>query len=409
VFVNVKAHAVSTARAIAKQLGTTPAATADETERWHALEAELGGLEHSLLSGPAAAVPHNSQMLRLERDVAERMFRRPDGAQVIVATPTLAQGLNLPAHIAILASDMRADPEDGGREALGAHELLNAAARAGRAGHLANGVVLLIPEDILTFSDGKPLTANAVGKLASILPEDDRCLDMYDPLQTILDRINTAETADPDVEYALNRLSTVVAPEGAEVTTVNRFAVDKSFAAFAAAKRNDQETFNSQIARLNERLAHRSTEADDGVLLELAAQSGAPIVVLKRLRERLAATVQSPPATILDWISWIFLGSKRMLTRASRCLVARRGPSLARLAANWTQTSRRMRSKSCIRASTHGWPASRSRISSGRLAAIRRTRPNAREHVASLPVWCRWGLRSLPGWLPERRKSFRSL
>jgi hypothetical protein len=112
------------------------------------------------------------------------MFRRSNGAQVIVATPTLAQGLNLPAHIAILASDMRADPDDGGREALGAHELLNAAARAGRAGHLANGVVLLIPEDILTFSDGKPLTSNAVSKLASILPEDDRCLDMYDPLQT---------------------------------------------------------------------------------------------------------------------------------------------------------------------------------------------------------------------------------
>ena len=86
VFVNVKAHAVSTARAIAERLGTTPGATADETERWHSLEAELGGLKHSLLPGPAAAVPHNSQMLRLERDIAERMFRRPDGAQVIVAT-----------------------------------------------------------------------------------------------------------------------------------------------------------------------------------------------------------------------------------------------------------------------------------------------------------------------------------
>jgi hypothetical protein len=305
VFVNVKAHAVSTAKAITGLLGSAPAATADEAERWQALEAELGGLEHSLLPRPAAAVPHNSQMLRLERDIAERMFRRPDGAQVIVATPTLAQGLNLPAHIAILASDMRADPDDGGREALGAHELLNAAARAGRAGHLANGVVLLIPEDILTFSDGKPLTSNAVSKLASILPEDDRCLDMYDPLQTILDRINAA-AADPDVEYALNRLSTVVAPGDAETTAVNRFAVDKSFAAFKAAKRNDQETFNSQVARLNERLANRSTGADDGVLVELAAQSGAPIAVLKRLRERLAAAAQNPPATVLDWMSWIF-------------------------------------------------------------------------------------------------------
>jgi hypothetical protein len=41
-------------------------------------------------------------------------------------------------------------------------------------------------------------------------------------------------------------------------------------------------------------------------LVELAAQSGAPIAVLKRLRERLAATAQNPPATVLDWMSWIF-------------------------------------------------------------------------------------------------------
>lgn len=306
VFVNVKAHAVSTARAIAERLGAAPTATAEETERWQALEAELGGLEHSLLPGPAAAVPHNSQMLRLERDLAERMFRRPDGAQVIVATPTLAQGLNLPAHIAILAGDMRADPEDGGREALGAHELLNAAARAGRAGHLANGVVFLIPEDVLTFSDNKPLTGGAVGKLASILPEDDRCLDIQDPLQTILDRINVADDGDPDVEYALNRLSSTVAPEGAETEAVNRFAIGKSLAAFAAAKRDDQATFDSQIAKLNERLASRNMGADDGVLLELAAQSGVPIAVLDRLRDRLAAAAQEPPTTIVEWVSWIF-------------------------------------------------------------------------------------------------------
>jgi hypothetical protein len=306
VFVNVKAHAVSTARAISERLGAAPAATADETERWQALEAELGGLEHSLLPGPSTAVPHNSQMLRLERDIAERMFQRPDGAQVIVATPTLAQGLNLPAHIAILASDMRADPEDGGRTALGAHELLNAAARAGRAGHLANGVVLLIPEEILTFSEVE-LTGNAVGKLKSILPEDDRCLEVSDPLQVVLDRISTAETADVDLEYALNRLSTAVAPEGAEITeAVNRFAVDKSFAAFMASKRNHSEMFTSQIAKLNSLLAERNPGTDDALLLELAAQSGASVAVLRRLRERLAAVAKNPPATILDWVSWIF-------------------------------------------------------------------------------------------------------
>jgi replicative superfamily II helicase len=153
--VNVKTHTVSTARETSAVLGQPPQPTPQEAERWSALEAELGGLEHSLLDGPSAAVPHNAQMLRLERDLAELMFRRPDGAQVIVATPTLAQGLNLPAHIAILASDMRADLEDGGREALAAHEILNAAA--------------LIPEAVLTFADAEPIDAEIIRKLQSVL------------------------------------------------------------------------------------------------------------------------------------------------------------------------------------------------------------------------------------------------
>ncbi|MFD2431737.1 hypothetical protein ACFSUK_33905 [Sphingobium scionense] len=131
VFVNTKRDAVSVAREIATQLGTRIPATEPESERWAALKIELGGLKHSLVTPEHCAVPHNSSMLRLERDLAERMFKRGNGANVIVATPTLAQGLNLPAQLAILAGDKRAD-RAGGRENLEAHEILNAAARAVR-------------------------------------------------------------------------------------------------------------------------------------------------------------------------------------------------------------------------------------------------------------------------------------
>ena len=306
VFVNVKAHAVSTARQIAESMDVAVQETAEERERWQALDAELGGRIHSLLDGPSAAVPHNAQMIRLERDLAERMFRRQDGAQVIVATPTLAQGLNLPAHLAILASDMRADLEDGGREPLGAHEILNAAARAGRAGHLANGVVLLIPEEVLTFADDAPLSRNTVEKLQAVLPEDDRCLEMSDPLQVILDRISAASFRDPDVEYALNRLSTAVAPEGADTEASTHFSVNKSFGAYRAAQRNESEQFDQQIERLNELLAERNTSAENQILLELAAQSGAPISVLSTLRTRLKDGLDALSFTIPDWVSWIF-------------------------------------------------------------------------------------------------------
>jgi replicative superfamily II helicase len=100
VFVNAKRDAVRVAEDVSVLVEGPVEFTEAEQLRWEALGVELGGHEHSLLPGPAAAVPHNSAMLRLERDLAERMFKRPDGAKVIVATPTLAQGLNLPAQLA---------------------------------------------------------------------------------------------------------------------------------------------------------------------------------------------------------------------------------------------------------------------------------------------------------------------
>ena len=201
---------------------------------------------------------------------------------------------------------MRADLDEGGREPLGAHEILNAAARAGRAGHLANGVVLLIPEEVLSFGDNEPPSYNTVRKLRAVLPEDDRCLEMSDPLQMILDRISAGSLQDPDVEYALNRLSTAVAPEGADTEVATRFSVNKSFGAYHAAMRDASEQYDQQIERLNVLLTERNTRADDQILLELAAQSGAPVSVLSALRSRLRDRLDTLPATIPDWVSWIF-------------------------------------------------------------------------------------------------------
>lgn len=305
VFVNRKDTAAATAREISALLGQPPERTQDEEERWKALEIELGGLEHAILPRPAAAVPHNALMLRLERELAERLFRRADGAKVIVATPTLAQGLNLPAHIAILAGDRRSDPDEGGREDLEAHEILNAAARAGRAGHLANGIVLLIPEAVLQFRQGSAFPEEVLHKLGSVLPEDDRCLSLSDPLQTILDRINVAATADPDVEYALNRLATAVAPEGAGAEVMPRFSMGRSLAAFTAIRIKQKLEFDAKVARLNELIGERAKEADEQVLAALAAQSGAPLGILRTLRQRLVLNIKRLPQSIPDWASWI--------------------------------------------------------------------------------------------------------
>lgn len=304
VFVNTKRDAVSVAREIATKLGTLVPSTESETERWAALEIELGNLKHSLVTLEHYAVPHNSSMLRLERDLAERMFKRSNGANVIVATPTLAQGLNLPAQLAILAGDKRAD-RAGGRENLEAHEIFNAAARAGRAGHLANGLVLLIPEPIITFRSGQPLNANLIGKLKGVLPEDDHCVTIADPLETVLDRLMAGQIQDSDVQYTINRMS-VLASGKTTVDAVQLFNLNKSFGYYRAANRAAQAEFEAKIERLRKSIeAQRDPDIDHNVAI-LSSQSGLSANLIVALKARVHADLATLPNSVADWLTWTF-------------------------------------------------------------------------------------------------------
>lgn len=304
VFVNTKRDAVSVAKDISGLLVDQVDISPIEQERWDALEAELGDLGHSLLSGPTSAVPHNSAMLRLERDIAEKMFKRPTGAKVIVATPTLAQGLNLPAQLAILAGDKRADIEKGGREDLEAHEILNAAARAGRAGHLANGLVLLIPEPIISFENDKPLDSQVVQKLQAVLPEDDHCVTVADPLEIVLDRVMQGQMSDPEVNYTINRLSVLRSMDEASVTT-HLFDLRKSLGAFAAKKRKETQEFNAKVEALKQAITSEEIEGVDQNIAVLSSQSGLSAQLLIDLKARIAGDIGSLPTTVAEWLKWM--------------------------------------------------------------------------------------------------------
>jgi len=304
VFVNTKRDAVAVANEISNLLSHQVDISPVEQERWDALEAELGNLSHSLLSGPTSAVPHNSAMLRLERDIAERMFKRPNGAQVIVATPTLAQGLNLPAQLAILAGDKRADTVKGGRQDLEAHEILNAAARAGRAGHLANGLVLLIPEPIIFFKQGKPLDRNVVDKLQAVLPEDDHCVTVADPLEIVLDRLMQGQATDPDVSYTINRMAILRSMDASSDATY-LFDLRRSLGAFAAKRREDSNSFDAKVEALRNAITSEEVEDVDQNVAVLSSQSGLSAKLLIDLKQRITADIGSLPTNVADWLDWM--------------------------------------------------------------------------------------------------------
>ncbi|HIE5562966.1 TPA: DEAD/DEAH box helicase [Enterobacter kobei] len=303
VFVNTKADAIGVARNIASELGQVVVLNESERALWEALVQELGDSKHSIFGETNfGAVPHNSTMLRLERSLSEKLFRRIDGARVIVATPTLAQGLNLPAHLAILAGDKRAGENPGDREELEAHELLNAAARAGRAGHLANGIVILIPEPIIKFIHKKTLNEPLKKKLASVLPEDDRCVAITDPLGIVLDRVMEGELKDREVTYTINRLAALTAA-GAEVMPPNNL-MSRSLSAFLAIKHSEQKEYNEKVEELWQQTRKAVEDTPDAKVVLIASQSGLPLDLLGRLRARLLEEKGSLSTTIEGWIDW---------------------------------------------------------------------------------------------------------
>lgn len=299
-FVNQADHAPTTARKICSGLEATGELIEYEAGLWNDIIAELGGPGHSLIDPAAAALPHNGDMIAMERRLAESLFRRPGGASVIVATPTLAQGMNLPAEVAILAGTMRHD--DDGRQALKGHEILNAAGRAGRAGHLANGTVLLIPEPPVGFDAFGTPTAATFDMLKKVLPANDQCVTIVDPLTGLLDKIQLGQVDGPEVRYFLGRLRAGEAADGSADVPVQMMA--RSFAAYQARIAGTQAEFDATVATLKVALESDALAADDATV-KIASFSGMQLEPLSALAARIASEIDFLPVTILEWCDWL--------------------------------------------------------------------------------------------------------
>jgi replicative superfamily II helicase len=146
---------------------------------------ELGGWEESYLSICKYATLHHSHLLPEERTLSESFFKQKDGAMVMVATPTIAQGINLPADVVLIAGSTRYNQGNQAQERIEAHEILNAVGRAGRAGFRSHGTAILIPSKIIIKKD------NSINNIWMDLREEvfskgDRCLIVNDPIGDII-------------------------------------------------------------------------------------------------------------------------------------------------------------------------------------------------------------------------------
>jgi hypothetical protein len=277
---------------------------------WRKKALEEVGAEAALYdAGGMPAAVHHGELLPEERLLAESLFKdRSSQVKVLAATSTLAQGLNLPCDVVILAGTDRideSDPEETRRTDLLPHEILNALGRAGRAGLAAAGLAVVVPADpIVCDTDAKTVTTGSL--LSVVFAEGDQCVPLTDPIASLYDHIVVYGTGKDEAAYFMKRLALSLGAERDGVETFDKFT-RRSFGYFLKARGNlaaAEQWITERRQRLEQLIeAAREVSTRDWVT-ELAAKSGASPGFIAHLADAYgAAPLGSPDA--YDWMVWL--------------------------------------------------------------------------------------------------------
>ena len=186
------------------------ALTSEEQMLFDAAARELGDTTYIEGISRSRIGIHHGLLLWPERAAVESAFQRTDGLLGLVATPTVAQGINLPAEAVIIAGDDRwtEDIDESGMQPLAVHELLNAAGRAGRAGHYAHGIVIDLSGRVITVSQQQNIDrVTNLDHIMSLFGLPDQCLDVIDPITQVIDLVHTQGVKNEVSDYLVRRVS----------------------------------------------------------------------------------------------------------------------------------------------------------------------------------------------------------
>lgn len=270
------------------------------------LEKELGQLKYSFFDTGKQVAAHHGLLLPIERQLNEALFKTKDGIHAIVATATLAQGINLPAEVVIIAGDDRFDEDTNYSEHLLAHEILNAAGRAGRAGMAAQGIVILVPGQIITFENKIEAPAAWKSLQKRVFSKSDQCLTIVDPLIQFLDEVTNWQEDQP-LSQDLNSLMLRLNKDETEATSIKTI-FNNSFAAYKA-QQNEDLFFSVKVDELIKRRdTLQKNQNVENWVEEISLKTGINPIVLQllgthldsmNLEELLSFSVQ-------EWIVWYF-------------------------------------------------------------------------------------------------------
>jgi hypothetical protein len=159
----------------------------------------------------------------------------------------------------------------------------------------------MIPEPVAGFSEtGRP-DNNAFNKLAAVLPPDDHCVAMDDPVTNFLDAIQANNLEHPAVRYFVSRVRPVVNTDVAVDDAIS--TIRQSFAGFRARARNEQAVFEGKLAVLRAIIA--ADRPVDQAVAVIAASSGFPDAPFAAIEDRLTASIDALPDSIVSWMEWL--------------------------------------------------------------------------------------------------------
>ncbi len=256
----------------------------------------------------SSCVCHHGLLLPTERQLHESLYKRKDGINAMVATSTLAQGMNLPSEVVIIAGDSRFDPDADQMERLEAHELLNAAGRAGRAGERSHGFVLIIPSKVVDFDDSTGRIHGYWADLQAIFAQSDQCIEIGDPFEVLLDKIHTdADNPGEIASYFIGRLPVGNGDENFNRGDELKAYLNKSFAAYRASVRGDQDWVDSRIGAVVSSYNSMQTSKGIGAWEDrVAASAGIPVGIVSALGESLVNEPSKFDFTMHDWFLWMW-------------------------------------------------------------------------------------------------------
>lgn len=291
VFVQRKLECDTCARAISlKSDDEKVLLTHDEKVAWEEIGTELGHTRHCYLEVDEdgalkrGAVIHHGLLLHEERRLHEELFQRPNGVMAMVATSTVNQGMNFPSEVVVIAGHRRRNIGRPGYS-LQIHEILNAAGRAGRAGLCAQGLVLLVPSDPISFDKTDISQHGRLDEIEKIFGHPDQCVRITDPLENLIDRIHNEVSGGDEISehssYFLRRLPLKIIDADIDPAEV---MIKKSLCAFKLTGDDNEAWLEERISTaLNARPSNESIPESDQWIGQVASATGVPAELLYSL------------------------------------------------------------------------------------------------------------------------------